>query len=131
MILPKIVKGRINFQTKIIPDYNKIFPSKTNKKICYDNDNAYIIEPRVTFLKKGMEFKFKVRVKGASSVVVLDGRKFNYLKRIDGETYEGQFTIQTDNVCICSLRSSNVFTEIYRFKVNKDNTYRSLIKSKK
>ena len=78
-----------------------------------------------------MEFKFKVRVKGASSVVVLDGRKFNYLKRIDGETYEGQFTIQTDNVCICSLRSSNVFTEIYRFKVNKDNTSRSLIKSKK
>ena len=131
LILPKIVKGRINFQTKIIPDYNKIFPSKTNKKICYDNDNAYVIEPRVTFLKKGMEFKFKVRVKGASSVVVLDGRKFNYLKRIDGETYEGQFTIQTDNVCICSLRSSNVFTEIYRFKVNKDNTSRSLIKSKK
>ena len=132
LILPKIRgKSYQSFQTKIIPDYKKIFPNKVNKKICYDNDNAYIIEPRSTVLKKGSEIKFKIRVKGAFSVAVLDGRKFNYLKKIDVETYEGIFTIQTENVCICSLRSSNVYTEIYRFKVTKDNLSRSIIKSRK
>ena len=132
LILPKIRgKSYQQLQTKIIPDYNKIFPNKINKKICYDNDNAYIIEPRTTVLKKGNEIKFKIRVKGAYSVAVLDGRKFNYLKKIDIETYEGTFVIQTENVCICSLRSSNVYTEIYRFKVTKDNISRSMIKSRK
>ena len=132
LILPKIRgKSYQQFQTKIIPDYNKIFPNKINKKICYDNDNAYIIEPRSTVLKKGNEIKFKIRIKGAFSVAVLDGRKFNYLKKIDIETYEGTFVIQTENVCICSLRSSNVYTEIYRFKVTKDNLSRSMIKSRK
>ena len=53
-----------------------------NKKICFDNDNTLIIEPRVNFLRKGSDVKFKVKVKGASIVCVLDGKKFNFLKRI-------------------------------------------------
>ena len=102
-----------------------------NKKICFDNDKTLIIEPRNQVLRIGNDVKFKIKVKGASIVAILDGRKFNYLKKIDVETYEGTFTIQTENVCICSLRSSNVYTEIYRFKVTKDNLSRSIIKSRK
>ena len=122
--LPKILRRRNSetIQAKIISDYNKIFPSKINKKICFDNDNTQIIEPRVNFLRKGSEVKFKVKVKGASIVCVLDGKKFNFLKRIDEDIYEGQFIINTENVTLCSLRASNVYTEIYRFKVSKESS---------
>jgi hypothetical protein len=49
------------------------------------------------------------------------------------ETYEGQFVILTDNVCICSLRSANVFTEMFRFRVHTDSSYllKRMIKNKK
>ncbi len=125
--LPKIIKRSNSqiYQPKIIPDYNKIFPSKTNKKICFDNDKTSIIEPKNQVLRVGNDVKFKIKVKGASIVAILDGRKFNYLKRIDEETYEGQFIIQTDNVSICSIRSSDVYTEIFRFKVNKESLFLS------
>ena len=125
--LPKIIKRSNSqfYQPKIISDYNKVFPSKTNKKICFDNDKTLIIEPRNQVLRIGNDVKFKIKVKGASTVAVLDGRKFNYLKRIDEEIYEGQFVIQTDNVSVCSIRSSDVYTEIFRFKVNKESPYMS------
>ena len=125
--LPKIIKRSNSqiYQPKIIPDYNKIFPSKTNKKICFDNDKTSIIEPKNQVLRIGNDVKFKIKVKGASIVAILDGRKFNYLKRIDEETYEGQFIIQTYNVSICSIRSSDVYTEIFRFKVNKESLFLS------
>lgn len=106
--------------TKIITDYTKIFPTKTNRKICFDNDGAYIFEPRSMMIKKGNEVKFKVRVKGALVVAVLDGKKWTYLKRKDESVYEGQTVIQTDNVSICSLKACNVYTEVFRFKVYKD-----------
>ena len=134
--LPKIIRRSNSdvYQPKIIYDYNKIFPSKINKKICFDNDNTYIIEPKVSFLRKESDVKFKVKVKGASVVCVLDGRKFNYLKRIDEDIYEGQFIIRSDNVSLCAMRSSNVFTEIFRFKVNKESSVLSrsvVIRSRK
>ena len=71
-------------------------------------------------IKKGNEVKFKVRVKGALVVAVLDGKKWTYLKRKDESVYEGQTVIQTDNVSICSLKACNVYTEVFRFKVYKD-----------
>ena len=132
--LPKITgRNYSTLQSKIIPNYNKIFPSKINKKICFDNNNTHIIEPKTTFLRKGIDYKFKIRVKGASNVAVLDGRKFNFLKRIDMEIYEGQYTIHTDNVCICCLRSGNVYTEIFRFRVSEESSYllKKISKSKK
>ena len=107
-------------QPKIINDYSKIFPSKNNKKICFDNDNSYIIEPRNLVLRVGEDFKFKIRVKNANHVCVVDGRKFNFLRRTDENTFEGQVEINNENVCLCCNRN-NVFTEIYRFKVIKSN----------
>ena len=120
--LPKINLHRdfnLN-QPKIINDYSKIFPNKNNKKICFDNDNTYIIEPRNLILRVGEDFKFKIRVKNANHVCVVDGRKFNFLRKTDENTFEGQVEINNENVCLCCNRN-NVFTEIYRFKVIKSN----------
>ena len=120
--LPKINLHRdfnLN-QPKIINDYSKIFPNKNHKKICFDNDNTHIIEPRNLILRVGEDFKFKIRVKNANHVCVVDGRKFNFLRRTDENTFEGQVEINNENVCLCCNRN-NVFTEIYRFKVVKSN----------
>ena len=107
-------------QARIINDYNKIFPSKTNKKICFDNSGTYIFEPKSSVLKRGNEIKFKVKVKGALVVAVLDGKKWTYLKRKDDMIYEGQTVVQSEIVSICTLKACNVYTEVFRFKTYKD-----------
>ena len=71
-------------------------------------------------LRVGEDFKFKIRVKNANHVCVVDERKFNFLRRTDENTFEGQVEINNENVCLCCNRN-NVFTEIYRFKVIKNN----------
>ena len=50
IMLPKLNKTLYD-QPKIISDYMKIFPSKKNKKICYDNEGFVLIEPKTIYLK--------------------------------------------------------------------------------
>jgi hypothetical protein len=121
--LPKLhsVSSQAMYQPKIINDYNSFFPSR-NKKICYDNEGIFIIEPKVPYLKKGSSVKFKVRIKGASIVSILDGNHLYYLKRTEKETYEGEKNIKTDNVSICCLRGKNLYTEVYKFKPVKEKS---------
>lgn len=106
-------------QGRIITDYNKIFPSKNNKIICYDNEGFVLIEPRTIYLKKGMNTKFKIKLKGAHSVFLLDGNKWTFLKKTEDNIFEGQKEIKTENVSICCLKNKNVFTEVFRFKIKK------------
>ena len=124
LTLPKLhnANSQAIYQPKIINDYSHFFPSKINKKICYDNDDFYLIDPRTAYLKKGSSIRFKVRIKGASVVAVLDGNHWHYLKKVEKETYEGEKIIKTDNVSICCLRGRNIFTEVYRFKPVKDKS---------
>ena len=136
IILPKLNKTINNnfYQPKIITDYMKIFPSKIHKKICYDNEGFNLIEPKTNYLKKGAFIKFKLRMKGAASIAILDGNQLFYLKKTERNIYEGEKQIKSDNVCICCLRGKNVFTEVYRFKQLKEksvNTKMFLIKIKK
>ena len=124
-ILPKIGKTiNINssnaFFHRIISDYKKIFPSKTIKRICYDNEGFYLFEPRSTYIRKGVLTKFKIRIKGALNASLLDGNKWTNLKKIEDEIYEGQKIIETDNVSICCHRGKNVFTEVFKFKPRKN-----------
>ena len=131
LLLPKIqgmshnnkfllTKPPITFsQGRIITDYNKIFPSKNNKIICYDNEGFDLIEPKTIYLKKGTNTKFKIKIKGAHSVFLLDGNKWTFLKKIEDNIFEGQKEIKTDNVSICCLKNKNVFTEVFRFKIKK------------
>ena len=124
LTLPKLSKfnSQVYYQPKIINDYNNFFPSKINKKICYDNDGFFLIEPRTTYLKKGNAIKFKVRIKGASVVSVLDGNHWLHLKKTEKDTYEGEKNIKTDNVSICCIRGKNIFTEVFRFKAVKEKS---------
>ena len=104
------------YQPRIITDYMKIFPNKKNKKICYDDEGFQLIEPRTTFLKKGTYVKFKIKMRGAVSVSILDGNKLFNLKKTERNTYEGEKQICSDSVSVCCLRGKNLFTEVYRFK---------------
>ena len=124
LTLPKLNKfnSQIYYQPKIINDYNNFFPSKLNKKICYDNDGFFLIEPKATYLKKGNSIKFKVRIKGASVVSVLDGNHWLHLKKTEKDIYEGEKNIKTDNVSICCIRGKNIFTEVFRFKAIKEKS---------
>ena len=122
MILPKLSNIQIINKPKIINDYSNFFPSKLNKKICYDNDGFFLIEPRIPYLKKGNIVKFKVVVKGANYVTLLDGNHWSNLKKIDKDIFEGEKNIKTDNVSICCLKTKNIFTEVYKFKIAKEKS---------
>ena len=128
LLLPKIgfspmghnVKPLMTFsQGRIITDYNKIFPSKTNKIICYDSEGFVLLEPRTVFIRKGMITKFKVRIRNTNSAFILDGNKLTPLKKIEQGTFEGQKEVKTDNVSICCLKNRHVFTEVFKFKTRK------------
>ena len=66
--------------------------------------------------------KFKVKIKGASIVTILDGNHWHNLKKTEKEIYEGEKVIKADNVSICCLRGRNIFTEVYRFKPIKEKS---------
>lgn len=136
IILPKLNKTINNnfYQPRIITDYMKIFPTKINKKICYDNEGFSLIEPKVLYLKKGTNVKFKVRMKGASNMAILDGNKLFHLKKTERNIFEGEKIIKGDNVSICCLRGKHIFTEVFKFKQLKEKSVDSqmfMIKIKK
>ena len=133
---PKLNKNQIIkkvFTPKIVSDYSKIFPPKTFKKICYDNEDFKIMEPRSSILKKGATIRFKILVKGAVSVSILDGNHLTFLKKREGGIFVGQKELETNNVSLCCLRGKNVFTELYKFKVSSENRILSanLLKKRK
>ena len=133
---PKLNKNQIIkkvFTPKIVSDYSKIFPPKTFKKICYDNEDFKIMEPRSSILKKGATIRFKILVKGAVSVSILDGNHLTFLKKREGGIFVGQKELETNNVSLCCLRGKNVFTELYKFKVSSENRVLSanLLKKRK
>jgi len=122
MTLPKLNATQIINRPKIISDYSNFLHSRFNKKICYDNEGFFLIEPRIPYLKKGNIVKFKVVVKGANNVTLLDGNHWFNLKKIDKDTFEGEKNIKTDNVSICCLKGRNIFTEVYKFKFAKEKS---------
>ena len=123
LFLPKLNStSNIRIQPRIINDYNKILPSKTNKIICYDNQNFHLLEPRTKILRKGIKFRFKIKIKGTSNVSLLDGNHWMPLRRVEEDVFEGIKEIETDNVSICCLRNKNVFTEVIKFMIHKDRS---------
>ena len=130
VILPKIggknpnAHHSINIH-KIINDYKKVFPPKSIKRVCYDNEGFYLFEPRSGYIRKGILTKFRVRIKGVINASLLDGSKWMSLKKTEDDVYEGQKMIETENVSICCLRGRNVFTEVFKFKPRK-NKYENI-----
>ena len=96
--------------TKCSSDFNEKIKNK-----CFDNEGAHLYEPRTKILKIGQEARFRVRVKNAKNVAVLDGRKWNYLKKKETDVFEGIFTIENESVVLCAMRNKNIFTEVFEF----------------
>ena len=85
------------------------------KNKCYDNNETYIFEPRIKILRIGQDARFKVRVRNAKNVVVLDGKRWNYLRKKDDDIFEGVIPIKSENVVICAMRNNNIYTEVFEF----------------
>ena len=96
--------------TKCSSDFDEKIKNK-----CFDNDSAYLYEPKNKILRIGQDTRFKVRVKGAKNGAVLDGRKWNYLRRKEEELFEGNVVIENENIVLCAMRNKNIFTEVFEF----------------
>ena len=96
--------------TKCSSDFDEKIKNK-----CFDNDSAHLYEPRNKILRIGQDTRFKVRIKGAKNVAVLDGRKWVYLRRKEDELFEGNVVIENENVVLCAMRNKNIFTEVFEF----------------
>ena len=96
--------------TKCSSDFDEKIKNK-----CFDNESAYLYEPKAKILKIGQDTRFRVRVRGAKNVAVLDGRKWNYLRRKEDEVFEGNFVIENENIVLCAMRNRNIFTEVFEF----------------
>ena len=96
--------------TKCSSDFDEKIKNK-----CFDNDSAYLYEPKNKILRIGQDTRFKVRVKGAKNVAVLDGRKWNYLRRKEEELFEGNVVIENENIVLCEKKKKNIFTEVFEF----------------
>jgi hypothetical protein len=96
--------------TKCSSDFDEKIKNK-----CFDNESAHLYEPKAKILKIGQETKFRVRVRGAKSVAVLDGRKWNYLKRKEDEIFEGNIVIENESIVLCAMRNRNIYTEVFEF----------------
>ena len=114
--------SQYSMHSKIISDYSKIFPGKFNKKVCYDDQDFNLLEPKNKFLRKGAVVKFKLKIKGATNVTLLDGNKWTPMKRTVEDVYECLKEIETDNVSICCLRGRNVYTELIKFLIHKERS---------
>ena len=96
--------------TKCSSDFDEKIKNK-----CFDNDSAHLYEPKAKILKIGQETRFKVRVRGAKNVAVLDGRKWNYLRRKEDDLFEGHFVIENESVVLCAMRNKSIYTEVFEF----------------
>ena len=105
-----ILMNGLIWLTKCSSDFDEKIKNK-----CFDNDSAYLYEPKNKILRIGQDTRFKVRVKGAKNVAVLDGRKWNYLRRKEEELFEGNVVIENENIVLCAMRNKNIFTEVFEF----------------
>ena len=115
MVSPQYRKKKIESSlerqlTKCSSDFDEKIKNK-----CFDNESAYLYEPKAKILKIGQDTKFRVRVRGAKNVAVLDGRKWNYLRRKEDEVFEGNVVIENENIVLCAMRNRNIFTEVFEF----------------
>ena len=54
-------------------------------------------------------------MRNAKTVFVLDGRRWNFLKKKDDDIFEGIISIKSENIVVCALRNNNIYTEVYEF----------------
>jgi hypothetical protein len=125
---PKSVK--ISYINGTIIENKDMIKYKKHKVICLDNEGAHLITPFSNNIKIGQENEFKIKVPGSEGVCVLDGRNFNYLKRMkkDKNTWIGKVLIKNENISVLSMKDNSLFTEVFQLKAR--YTSSNLLKAK-
>ena len=126
---PKSV--RLALMSGTLIDRKDLINNKKQKCICLDNEGAYLISPPNNNIKIGQENNFKIKVPNSEGVCVLDGRNWNYLKRMkkDKTLWAGKVMINNENILILSMKDNSLYTEVFQLKAN--NVTSNLLKSGK
>jgi len=124
---PKSV--RLAFMSGTIIDKKDLINNKKQKCICLDNEGAYLISPPNNNIKIGQENNFKIKVPNSEGVCVLDGRNWNYLKRMkkDKNIWIGKIMINNENILILSMKDNSLYTEVFQLKAQ--NATSNLLRS--
>ena len=115
---------RTTYLPGTIIDRKDLLKIKT-QKICLDNEGAYLITPsNNNNIKMGQENAFKIKVPNSYGVCVLDGKNWNYLKRMkkDKNIWVGKAMINNSNVLILSMKENSLFTEVFQLKAKNVNS---------
>ena len=112
-------------------DRKELINKRQMKSICYDNEGAHLISPANNNIKIGQENNFKIKVPNSEGVCVLDGKNWNYLKRLkkDKTIWVGKVMINNENVLILSMKDNSLYTEVFQLKAN--NTTSNLLRTGK
>lgn len=124
---PKSVK--LAFMSSTIIDRKDLINNKNQKCICLDNEGAYLISPQNNNIKIGQENNFKIKVPNSEGVCVLDGKNWNYLKRMkkDKNIWIGKIIINNENILILSMKDNSLYTEVFQLKAQ--NVTSNLLRS--
>ena len=122
---------KLSFMSGTIIDKKDLIKNKNQKCICLDNEGAFLISPTNNNIKIGQENNFKIKVPNSEGVCVLDGKNWNYLKRMkkDKTLWIGKVMINNENVLILSMKDNSLYTEVFQLKAN--NTTSNLLRSGK
>ena len=117
---------RMTYSPGIIIDRKDLIKNKKNK-VCLDNEGAYLIAPSNNSVKMGQENAFKIKVPNSAGVCVLEGRNWNYLKRMknDKNVWFGKVKINNPNVLILSMKDNSLFTEVFQLKAKNTSLLRT------
>ena len=115
---PKSV--RLTFMSGTIIDRKDLIKNKNQKCICLDNEGAYLMAPSNNNIKRGQENNFKIKVPNSEGVCILDGKDWNYLKRMkkDKNIWVGKVMINNENILVLSMKANSLFTEVFQLKAN-------------
>jgi len=111
---------RLTFMSGTLIDRKELINKRKRKIICFNNEGAHLISPANNNIKIGQENDFKIKVPNSEGVCVLDGRNWNYLKRMkkDKNLWFGKVTINNENVLILSMKDNDLYTEVFQLKAH-------------
>ncbi len=114
-----------------IIDRKDLIKNKKQKCICLDNEGAHLISPSNNNIKMGQENNFKIKVPNSEGVCILDGRNWNYLKRMkkDKNMWVGKVMINNENILVLSMKDNSLYTEVFQLKAN--NIMSNLLKTRR
>jgi len=117
---------RMTYLPGTIIERKDLIKNKT-QKICLDNEGAYLISPSNNNVRMGQENTFKIKVPNSVGVCVLDGRNWNYLKRMknDKNVWFGKVKINNPNVLILSMKDNSLYTEVFQLKAKNTSLLRT------